>query len=523
MEIVGQVLSGEYGEILIRQKGDLDLELGELLVADGDKSNGETKTLLQVYNLLYGSQINPKSLELLSGMKLEGYGSDLGFMEANLRNYVLAQLKAVVSIRGGKARIPKTLPRFFSEIRKIEKDDLSFLGKPENSLFVGNVRSGSKDLDIPVYLDGKEVLSHHVLIPATTGRGKSNLVRVMAYSVIDKDYCGLLIFDPHDEYFNGPGNGRELGLKDHPKAKEKIAHYSLKPEPGGRSLVIDYRKLKPWFFQGVLDLSSAQRDAMYTFYKNNKDEWVKDLLTMSAEAYPKGVKEESVGVLIRKLNLVGLSARDGEMVCEGVFSAAAGETTLDEIVSELEKGKTVIVDTSSLPGETELLASSMITTRVFERYRAYKDTGELQYKPVVSVILEEAPRVIGKEVLEAGPNIFSTIAREGRKFKVGLVAITQLPSLIPREILANMNTKIILGIEMEPERNAIIESASQDLSKDGRNIASLDKGEALITSNFAKFAIPVSIPLFDKAYVSAEGGASAAKQAKAKSDYSRFK
>jgi len=49
---------------------------------------------------------------------------------------------------------------------------------------------------------------------------------------------------------------------------------------------------------------------------------------------------------------------------------------------------------------------------------------------------------------------------------------------------------------MAPERQAIIESASQDLSSDNRNIASLDKGEAIISSNFARFATPVKIPLF---------------------------
>jgi len=266
----------------------------------------------------------------------------------------------------------------------------------------------------------------------------------------------------------------------------------------------------------VLDLSGPQRDAMYAFYKRNKFEWVKDILT--SEQLPSGVKEESVGVLIRKLNLLGISSDDNEIICEGVFSVTSGETTLDEIVSELEKGKTVIVDTSSLAGETELLVSSMIASKVLETYKHYKSTGELKTKPVISIILEEAPRVIGKEILQSGPNIFSTIAREGRKFQVGLVAITQLPSLIPREILANMNTKIILGIEMEPERNAIIESASQDLSKDGRNIAALDKGEALITSNFTKFAIPVSIPLFDKNFIS-----KLLPSKKTKSDFSGFK
>ena len=113
-------------------------------------------------------------------------------------------------------------------------------------------------------------------------------------------------------------------------------------------------------------------------------------------------------------------------------------------------------------------------------------------------MIEEAPRVIGEDVLSSkNDNIYSTIAKEGRKFKIGLTAITQLSSVIPKTILANMNTKIILGNEMKQERQAIIESASQDLSEDDRNIASLDKGEAIISSIFVPFAIPIKIPLFD--------------------------
>ncbi len=59
-----------------------------------------------------------------------------------------------------------------------------------------------------------------------------------------------------------------------------------------------------------------------------------------------------------------------------------------------------------------------------------------------------------------------------------------------------MNTKIILGIEMAAERNAVIESAAQDLSDDARTIASLDKGEAIVTSIFTRFAVPLSIPYY---------------------------
>jgi len=194
----------------------------------------------------------------------------------------------------------------------------------------------------------------------------------------------------------------------------------------------------------------------------------------------------------------------------------SGENTINDISSELEDGKIVIVDTSSFSGAVEILVGSLIATEIFNKYKYYKLKGSLKDKPVISIVLEEAPRVLGKEALEHGSNIFSTIAREGRKFKVGLTAITQLPSLIPRDILANINTKIILGIEMKPERLAIIESASQDLSEDDRTIASLDIGEALISSNFSKFAIPVKIPIF-------EDIVNAQKREEVKSDFSGVK
>ncbi|MCX6656830.1 MAG: hypothetical protein NTY03_17190, partial [Candidatus Bathyarchaeota archaeon] len=54
-----------------------------------------------------------------------------------------------------------------------------------------------------------------------------------------------------------------------------------------------------------------------------------------------------------------------------------------------------------------------------------------------------------------------------------------------------------LGNELAPEREAIINSAAQDLAEDDRAIASLDVGEAIVSSNFTRFAVPVQIPLFE--------------------------
>ncbi len=482
----GIIISGRFSEIIARQKHGEEIELGELLIAE----NKSSKILMQAYDLVYGSQLSSLNLELVSGMKLEE-DSEIELLDGKLRNYNIALLKSLITIKKNKAMPTKTLPEFFSKIREVSKEDLNFITKPLNPLYVGKLRSGNKVLDVDIFLPGKKVFQHHILIGASTGKGKSNMASVMLYSLLGRDYAGILVLDPHDEYY-----GRnKLGLKDHPE--KDVAYYSPNPPAGQRTLKINIMQIKPEHFNGVTDWSPAQKEALSAYYKVFKHKWIEAIVLEKEINYK--FHEATLGVIKRRLmSLLGLSQYERRINANSIFDFSSGETTIGDICNELEKGKIVIIDTSSFSGSVEILIGSLISTEILKRYRYYKSTGLLKIKPVISIFLEEAPRVLGKEVLEKGPNIFSTIAREGRKFKVGLTAITQLPSLIPRQILANMNTKIILGIEMQPERQAIIESASQDLSNDARAIASLDKGEAIITSNFTKFAIPVKIPLFSE-------------------------
>ncbi|MFT4313400.1 MAG: ATP-binding protein, partial [Candidatus Woesearchaeota archaeon] len=283
---------------------------------------------------------------------------------------------------------------------------------------------------------------------------------------------------------------------EHPEWSKKGIYYTLtQPPPGAQRLAIHIRLLHPKHFYGVAQFTPAQEEMLALYYKEYKEKWIEAILLQKPSAY--SFQESTQQVVIRRLSrLLDIQVVNGMLDCKGIYSNMHGEQTLSDIVTQIESSKTLIIDTSSLTGQSEIFLSSLITNTVFDAYRYYRQKGVLNQKPHVLVALEEAPRVIGKDVLERGPNVFSTIAKEGRKFRVGLCAITQLPSLIPKEILANINTKIILGLEMATERNAIIESAAQDLSDDSRQIAALDKGEAIISSNFTRFAIPVKIPLF---------------------------
>ncbi|MEK6868407.1 MAG: ATP-binding protein, partial [Nanoarchaeota archaeon] len=479
----GMVIRGEFGKVIVREKAGADLELGELVVVESHA----TKILMQVFDLLYASQLSEQNIELISGLHLEEQNTkeetditnNVTILEPTLRNYKLALLKGIVVIENNKTRACKALPAFLSPVREVTEKDLAFITTPKDPLYFGKLRSGSKILPVDIFLPGKEVFAHHILIAATTGKGKSNLTSIMLWDATKRPYCGVLVLDPHDEYY---GRNHEIGLKDHP-SKDSVSYYTPKDPPvGAKTLKINIQLVKPQHFTGVVPWSDPQEQALYAYYKEYGNTWIEKII-MNVPLERTGTFTEGTIAVVRRrlLNLLDLEWNGQQLFCQGIFDLNAGLTTIKDIGNELEQAKTVIIDTSHFKGATELLIGSMMSAEILQRYQQYKRQGILHTKPVVSIVIEEAPRVLGKEVLERGGNIFSTIAREGRKFQIGLCAITQLPSLIPREILANMNTKIILGTEMAAERSAIIESAAQDLSEDSRNIASLDKGEAIIT------------------------------------------
>jgi DNA helicase HerA-like ATPase len=73
-----------------------------------------------------------------------------------------------------------------------------------------------------------------------------------------------------------------------------------------------------------------------------------------------------------------------------------------------------------------------------------------------------------------------------------------MPSLLTREVLSQMNTKVILGLPSPIDRDAVVNSAAQDIADESTEIQMLDIGEAIITSPFIDFPMPVKIFSFDE-------------------------
>jgi hypothetical protein len=490
--IAGRIVGGNDKEIIMREKKGVDLELGNLLAIE----NEDKKYLLMVSALEYGSLIHESRLVTSAGSMLEGTNPNIVFPESDLTIYRSIKVKILLEMKPGLgkvvARTPRSIPKFMSQARDVISSDFSFLEEPKNKIYLGRIRSGTKVLDYKYSMDGGDMLSHHVLISAQTGRGKSNLVKVMLWETMKHDSFGMLIMDVHNEYY---GHGQEKGLKDHPDARKALAYYSKSPPPGQKSLRINLKCIVPQDIVGILELSEAQKETLEYYHKKFKKDWISSLMAFDEE---EKVNPGTLRALRRKFgNLFNLHEQaDGAFVCsDDVFDMETmGEGIIDDMADAMETGKTVLVDGSSISDDTGLIIASAVLREVFYRYDVFKTQGMLKTKPQIGVVLEEAPRVLAGAY---GQNVFSRIAREGRKFKIGLLAVTQLASMIPKDILANIGTKVIMGNEMALERRTLMESSAQDLTAYDQIIAGLDKGEAIVSSIFSKFPVPIQIPLFD--------------------------
>ncbi|MDD2678495.1 MAG: ATP-binding protein [Candidatus Nanoarchaeia archaeon] len=494
--VIGHVIGGRVGEhLIIRLKNDSNANVGDLLVCE-DKG---LIFYLKIIDKMISSSIPSQFIEEISGQELE-LDKQIELFDDSERFYPLAYAK-ILRVKSENFSFARTIPSFFSRVRKIKSSDLEFM-KASEGVDIGHLRVGADCLkDIIVKLPAKNLVSHHVLISAATGKGKSNFTKVFVRGLMKNDFISCIIIDPHCEYYGSKGF-KGLSSID----SERIEYFTSdwKNHFNSIDLRIHSQDLVPTDFFGITELSDAQKEAMDALYKNYNNSWIRALLVDEPinviwDKLSKNVSIATLYALKRRINYT-LELEDGERGLAFDLSERRGASIFQSIQEAVCRGKIIILDTSMLGSEAEKLVSSSIVRRVFGFYRKSKQINPESFNglPEVMIIFEEAPRVLGIEALSHGSNVFEKISREGRKFKVGLCAITQMPSLIPKEILSQMNTKVILGMPSISDRNAVIESSSQNIGDEGPEIQILDKGEAIITSPFIDFPMPVKIFNFDE-------------------------
>ncbi|MGH2685116.1 MAG: helicase HerA domain-containing protein, partial [Actinomycetota bacterium] len=232
----GRVFGKSVLEARFRAFHGTDLFLGELLAAEDPER--ARRFLFRVIDVTYGTDsTDPHWAERTAGAYMAGdaQGTEYRIHDPEQRLYKVATCAPLGYIdAGGEFRKPKSLPAQFARITAPTADDFGFLRERMGDLHVGLLRSGEDTIDLEVGVRG-DTLASHVGVFATTGMGKSNLMKVMAGQLLaSQGRYALLLFDPHGEYLDG-GGGTRRGLRDHPWAADRLRVYGTREGGSGHT------------------------------------------------------------------------------------------------------------------------------------------------------------------------------------------------------------------------------------------------------------------------------------------------
>jgi uncharacterized protein len=541
----GRLFGRNVLEALFRATPDEDLFLGELLVG-ADEATGR-RYLFRVVDVSYGSEHRePGWAERVAGTLLaDDARGDSGahpLHEQARRTYRLAECRCLGYLAppaqaGGPRTVfrkPKSLPTQFSRVVSPTPEDFAFLAGRMGDLPIGRLRSGETVVDFSVGIPGRSLASH-VGIFATTGMGKSNLLEVMAAGVMAANgRYGLLLIDPHGEHRSALGR--------HPWAEVALRTYADRRLPNTSTLRISLAELSVDDLRTAYEWSRPQEEALHELERHYSAAlpraeaasdraggggseggrpggagggdlgggggfgggggrreglaWLAEFALVEDLAGFRDV-ELSARVALNTLQVVHRRARRiVELPC---ISADPAVSVGRRILADLLEGKVVLVDVSGLGGTEEVLVASYLTRRVLEEWQSafLSDPDRHKQLPVVAIALEEAQRVLSASK-DRESNVFPRVAREGRKFGVGLLAVTQQPKLLDDELLSQFNTLFVLGLADEKDRNILRSSAKQDLTALGPEIQTLMPGECLLVNLEAPFAVPALVYLYDE-------------------------
>ncbi|RSN75953.1 MAG: ATPase [Thermoproteota archaeon] len=367
--------------------------------------------------------------------------------------------------------------------------------------------------DVEVRIDINEVVSRHLAVLAVTGAGKSNSIAVIIKEVVERG-GPVVLFDMHSEYAGiDLGNGCPVVEIDPFLDVNKLSLKEL-----ARLLGISYEKAAKQYIY----LRRAWNLINQAYDRDRINELIKE-----AGGSPKGSADflECLELVVKKMieatkqDKPRVQLIDNDIEIEkkdrnSIYSLLARIENLKEnygniikpnegeIADRIRGGTLVVVKLGSVDTDISDVIVGHALSTILSRAKRRIIHGK-HHIPVLTV-LEEAHILIPNDRTTYTREAASRIAREGRKFGVGLILVSQRPKKLDQDVLSQMVNKIILRI-VEPEDQSYVVRATEFMSEEMLEyLPSLNVGEAILVGPMVK--IP-AIVKFDK-FEGKRGGAS---------------
>ena len=154
-----------------------------------------------------------------------------------------------------------------------------------------------------------------------------------------------------------------------------------------------------------------------------------------------------------------------------------------------------ILDLSGVPSSVLVRLIGSILNIIYEALFWGREMSEGGRKRPELVVMEEAHRYLGKETNNLARTMVQRIVKEGRKFGIGAMIISQRPTEIDEIILSQCGTFIAMRLSNSSDRTKVQAALPDSLSGLMDSLPVLRTGEAIIAGEAARLPIRCRITL----------------------------
>jgi len=372
----------------------------------------------------------------------------------------------------------------------------------------------------PCYADLNELLGKHTAVLGSTGAGKSAAVAAIIHSVIQRGQDAkydewkpqIVILDPHNEYGNAFKEHKRLSTDEGTlslpywlldldetiglligkteyaatsqanivknallSARSSAAKDVLRLDPSKLTVdaPIPYLLGDPAGLDEFGELNGAKYDtgfvgAINSQRPNNRNKKDHEDYNKVLRKLDSLIKDERLSFMMKAWN--GLS-----------------DPMPSVLAQILGVGDSVrIVDLSGVPNEVAGTASAAIARTLFS-LKVWQTVAEREVSPVV-LVCEEAHRYVpnsGEAQYGAAQSAIRRIAKEGRKYGIGLFLVSQRPSEVESTVLSQCNSWIVLRVTNEADREQVRGVLPDSMAGLTKMLSGLRRQEAIFVGQAA--------------------------------------
>lgn len=398
---------------------------------------------------------------------------------------------------------------------KMIMNAISGKGTEYKSLEIGHFASNR---DVSAVLDGNRFFQRHACIVGSTGSGKSYTVASILEKTNELPYANMIVFDLHGEY-------NELSYADQIKICD---------EPEGLHIPLwffNYEEIHSLFVESSEGTSTNQRAAVINYILRAKKEYINNNMSEVSEEIvtadtPIPFSAEELIEYLENQNI--LEVETGEIYKTGENKGQAKtkkgqyydkltnlitrlRTKMDDkkygfVFNEKDtinadylnqfakrimgntKYRIKVIDLSEVPSDMLAIIIGIVTRIIYDiQFWITPSKDEVRHPLVLAC--DEAHIYMSndtskmKAVEKKSLEIFEKIAKEGRKYGIGLLIISQRPAELNTTIMSQCNNIVSLKITNDRDKTAVEAMLTDSLVGIVEMLPNLDVGECVVVGD----------------------------------------